>query len=425
VRARPPVLEVITHVVAESSRGRRTLWEPGRLTVSETELKPLWTGLPGVLGVELHVVRPGDPVRLVNVLDAVEPTIKVESPMATFPGALGACEAAGAGKTRRLAGLAVIGVANIRASHEISQLDVVPDGDAVIDMAGPAADYSYWSSTQNLVLCFDCDPSVHLPDVDRSIRRATLECARALAGQVPSEAGPDDVETFSLGPAEDAPPVCVILQVAAEGPLVDTYLYGASLKGAVPTVLDPREVLDGALTAGQYDWAGVRNPTHFYQRSDLLLRLLRAHGSDVDLRGVVLTLAYLPSAAEKERMAMMAAKLARQLGCGGAILTTFSSGNSQTDTMLTCRACEHLGIRTVALLAETNAGLTDHVPEADALVSVGNEEELLPPWEPDEVIGGDVLLDGQPATEPRPLPLVSYLGALCQMGDMRVRATSA
>ena len=181
----------------------------------------------------------------------------------------------------------------------------------------------------------------------------------------------------------------------------------------------------GALTAGQYDWAGVRNPTYFDQRSDLLLRLLRAHGSRIDLRGVVLTLAYLPSAFEKQRMAMMAARLAQQLGAQGAILTTFSSGNSHTDTMLTCRACERLGIRTVTLVAETNAGLTDHVPEADAIVSVGNEEELVAEWEPAEVIGGDVMLDGQPAREPRPLPLVSYLGALSQMGDMRVRAAPA
>ena len=68
--------------------------------------------------------------------------------------------------------------------------------------------------------------------------------------------------------------------------------------------------------------------------------------------------------------------------------------------MLTCRACERLGIRTVVLVAETNAGLTDHVPEADAMVSVGNEEELVAEWRARRVVGGDVMLDGQPAREP-------------------------
>jgi len=412
--------------VEDLVQGSGTAWEDGCLTVSEASLEPLWSGLPGILEVRLHVVRPGEPVRLVNVLDAVEPALKTAEPQATFPGALGTLKPVGIGPTRRLSGVAVLATADLRASHEVTALDVVPDGDSLVDMAGPGAAFSHWSATGNVVLSFRCDPAVRLPDVDRSIRRVTLAFARALAEEVPAESPPDDVEILSWGEVSgEMPRVCVVLQVAAEGPLADTYFYGASLKGAVATVLDPREVLDGALTAGQYDWAGVRNPTHFYQRSDLLLRLLRAHGSRVDLRGVVLTLAYLPSAFEKRRMAMMAAKLAQQLGAQGAILTTFSSGNSHTDTMLTCRACERLGIGTVMLVAETNAGLTDHVPEADAIVSVGNEEELVAEWEPAEVIGGDVMLDGQPAREPRPLPMVSYLGALSQMGDMRVRAAPA
>ena len=64
------------------------------------------------------------------------------------------------------------------------------------------------------------------------------------------------------------------------------------------------------------------------------------------------------------------------------ICTTFSSGNSHTDTMLTVRACEAAGIATTALVCETNGGLTDHVPEADCLVSTGNEDELLEPVDP-------------------------------------------
>ncbi len=95
---------------------------------------------------------------------------------------------------------------------------------------------------------------------------------------------------------------------------------------------------------------------------------------------MILALAYLPSAFDKERTAQLAAGLAQKIGADAAVLTTFQTGNSHTDTMLTCRACERLGIRTVLLLAETNGGLTDHVPEADCIVSVGNEEELVPEW---------------------------------------------
>jgi glycine reductase len=216
----------------------------------------------------------------------------------------------------------------------------------------------------------------------------------------------------------------VILQVASEGPLVDTYLYGRRLEGLVPTLLDPREVLDGALTAGQYDWAGSRDPTYFFQRSSLLRELLRRHGTDLRFCGVVLTLGYLPSAFEKERSALMAAGLARQIGADAAVLTTFQTGNSHTDTMLTCRACERLGVRTVLLLAETNAGLTDHVPEADCVISVGNEEELVAEWRPERVVGGEVTWTGRPALAAGPAPVVSYLGSICQLGDMKLRAVS-
>ena len=100
---------------------------------------------------------------------------------------------------------------------------------------------------------------------------------------------------------------------------------------------------------------------------------------------------------------MLAAKVAGELGADGAIVTTDAGGNSHTDTMLTVRACEQAGIRAVALVAEMG-GLTDHVPEADAIVSVGNAEELVPEWRPEHVVGGDVLLDGRPATDVRAGP---------------------
>ena len=281
---RGSVLEVSSHAVQELREATYTAWEDGCLKVSEASLEPLWAGMPGILEARLRIVRPGDPVRLVNVLDAVEPALKTAEPQTTFPGALGTLKPAGVGPTRRLSGVAVLATADLRASHEVTALDVVPDGDSLVDMAGPGAAFSHWSATRNVVLSFRCDPAVRLSDVDRSMRRVTLALARALAQEVPGETPPDDVELLSWGEVSgELPRVCVILQVAAEGPLADTYFYGASLKGAVATMLDPREVLDGALTAGQYDWAGVRNPTHFYQRSDLLLRLLRAHGPPVDL----------------------------------------------------------------------------------------------------------------------------------------------
>ena len=88
--------------------------------------------------------------------------------------------------------------------------------------------------------------------------------------------------------------------------------------------------------------------------------------------------------------------------------------------MLTVRALERLGIRTCAILAETNGGLTDHVPEADCLVSVGNEDELLEPWTPELVVGGD-----RQAMVGQPVALRSYLGSTGETGDFDLQAVPA
>jgi len=216
------------------------------------------------------------------------------------------------------------------------------------------------------------------------------------------------------------PRVCAILQVASEGPFLDTFLYGSPMLGMMPTLLDPRELLDGAVTSGTYDWAGVRNPTFLYQRNGLVRELLTSDGQRLRFAGLILALGYLDSGFEKQRSAMLAGGLALQLGADGAVCTTFGSGNSHTDTMLTVRACERLGIRTVAIVAETNGGLTDHVPEADVIVSTGNEDELVPGWEPAEIVGGAT---GVAAGSPVPAAL--YLGSVSEMGDLAWTAVPA
>ena len=423
-RRRDLPLEVSTYSVSEVVAGPETGFSAGRLTVDCAAIERAALDEPGLLGLQVRVVRPGDPVRVTNVLDAVEPCVKAGDPTTTFPGAAGTLSLAGTGRTHRLAGVAVLPTADFRATHDVTELSVYPDGDSFVDMDGPGAYLAAWSRTVNVVLSFECDPAVSLAHIDSSIRAFTLRVARDLAATT-LDAEPDDRETFAL-PAVDGglPSICVVLQVASEGPLVDTYLYGRSLEGLVPTLLDPREVLDGALTAGQYDWAGSRDPTAFFQRSSLLLELLRRHGRDLDFAGVILALGYLPSAFEKRRSALLSARLAHQIGADGAVLTTFQTGNSHTDTVLTCQACERLGVGTAVLFAETNAGLTDWVPEADCVVSTGNEEELVPEWRPQLVVGGETMCSGRSAGAAGPVPVVSYLGAVCQMGDMRLQAVS-
>lgn len=400
-------------VTSVATGGETSSWNSARLTVDADAIGTVAAVEPAIEAVRVDVVRPGDSVRIANVLDVVEPAVRVDDPAATFPGALGDLSLAGRGRTNRLEGVGVVPVARLAGLAEGEAADLP---DSFIDMDGPGAAHTRWSSTTNVVLDFDVRGEAPVAEIDRAIRRAALRTARDLAAATIG-AEPGSVEVIpppsAIAGGGDLPSVAVILQVGSEGPLLDTYYYGHPLLGCSPIVMDPREVLDGALTNGAYDWAAARNPTAFYQRSTLVRELTAMNGERLRFAGVIVALGYLDSGFEKARSAMLSAQLAQRLGADGVVCTTFETGNSHTDTMLTVRACERLGIRTTAILAETNGGLTDHVPEADCLVSVGNEEELVGAWTPARVIGGDDARVG------RLVPGWAYLGAASQMGDMR------
>ena len=415
-RPADPPLGLGTYEVVEASPGPLTSWEAGNLVVDLESLRGSAAKEPAVEAVEVHLVRPGDPVRVANVLDAVVPHVKADDPEATFPGVLGRLAPAGRGRSNRLGGVTVLSVCDLRAAGLVEQDELY---ETFVDRAGPGAERSSFGSTTNVVLTFTPRPGAPAADVDLAVRRAGLRVARDLAATTIGSA-PDREETFRpIGTGddgEDLPRVAAILQVGSEGSFLDTFLYGLRMEGLVPTLLDPREVLDGALTNGAYEWAGSRNATAFYQRSALIHELFEADGKSLRFAGLIVALGYLNTAFEKQRSAMLSARLAQLLGADGVVCTTFETGNSHTDTMLTVRACEHLGIRTTAIVTETNGGLTDHVPEADCIVSVGNEDELVPAWSPDRVIGASAGRAGEP------VPTWAYLGATCQTGDMRWRA---
>jgi glycine reductase complex component B subunit alpha and beta len=417
-RMRRPPWELATYVADDIVSADTNAWDDGRLHLDIGSFAAA-TADPALASVQIDVVRPDDPVRIANVLDAVLPDVKPDGADRTFPGALGGLALAGRGRTNRIDGVAVLSVCDWLAAG-YTQPDEFPD--SLVDMAGPGAAMTRWGRTLNVVVRCEPAPGAPLGDVDRAVRRASLRVARELAATtIDMEASRvDTIERPRADVDPDLPAICAILQVASEGPLTDTFLYGQEVGGIVPTPLDACELLDGALTNGAYDWPAVRNLTASYQDSSLVRSLLAGHGERLRFAGVILALGYLDTAFEKQRSAMLSARLAESLGADGVVCTTFSSGNSHTDTMLTVRACESLGIRTTAIVSETNGGLTDHVAEADSIVSVGNEDQLVDPWTPDRVIGTE-----RPVRAGKPVPTWAYLGACVQTGDMSLTAVPA
>ncbi|MEP6759599.1 MAG: glycine/sarcosine/betaine reductase component B subunit, partial [Actinomycetota bacterium] len=358
-------------------------------------------GEPALAEATVEVVRPGDPVRVSNVLDVVLPDVLLDN-----------------AHLHRLDGVAVVTVCDwLGAGYpEATELPA-----SLIDMAGPGSDRSPWGSTVNVVLRCVPAPGTSVTDADAAIRRGAADLARELAR---ATSGHEPTAIANLGaPAfadSSLPGVVLIMQVASEGPLVETFWEGRPLGVFEPHVIRVRDVLTGSLANGAYDWPGVRNVTAVYQDNAMIRELSAADGTSVRFLGVILAPGYLDGAMQKRLAAEASASIAEHLGAAAAICTTFSSGDSHTDTMLAVQACERLGIRTVALVCETNGGLTDHVPEATSLISTGNEDELVEAWTPDRVIGGTRL-----ALVGERVAAVHYVGGLVQTGDARWTAVLA
>jgi sarcosine reductase len=369
-------------------------------------------------GAEVEIVPPGAPVRVTHVLDAVEPRIRPDGRRA-FPTE----GKAGEGRTNRLDGVVVLSCLDFPAEER-----PLHEQESIVDLGGPGAAYTPFSGETCVVATFRAREGARNEELEAHVREQTLSLAERLA-QPTVEAEPEQVETFELGDAEGLPRVAALIQLSDLGPLYYQYVYGDPAgQAGLPRIVDPAEVLDGAVTCGEYHWAAMRNPTLFFQRNALVRTLYREHGNRLHFAGVVLMRGYEQSADDKQRAAEAAAARARELGADGVIITTDAGGNSHTDVMLTCRACEQAGIRTTVILAEetdpesTRPILTDWVPEADSIVSTGNVEELVEAWAPQRVLGGDTLLDGRYAKEAGPVPVRNYLGAANQMGQTALGA---
>ena len=392
-------LEIATFAVDEVVEGTQTGWSDRRLTVSLPQLA-VGAGEPALAEATVEVVRPGDRVRISNVLDVVLPDVRVRDL-----------------RLHRLAGVAVITVCDWLAAgyEEAEELPV-----SLIDMGGPASDRSPWGGSINLVLRCMPAPGGGVPEVDAAIRREAWRVGRALAA-VTAEQEPTEVITVGGSSGDSSlPNIALVLQVASEGPLVDTFWDEEPLGEFEPRIVSAKDVLSGSLNNGAYDWPGVRNVTAIYQDSAPIRDLSAADGSTLNFAGVILAPGYLDGAIQKRLAARSSASLAADLGVDGVIVTTFSSGNSHTDTMLTVQECERRGIATVALVCETNGGLTDHVPEATSLISTGNEDELVEAWTPERVIGGQ-----ERAAVGERIAAVHFVGGLVQTGDARWTAVPA
>lgn len=386
-------LVVGEYPIRDIAFGGRTVLEGERLVVNPADLEAIAAEEDGLAGIEAAVARPGEAVRIVHVLDAVEAMVKVEGPGTVYPGFLGPAVTVGRGVTNKLTGMLVVSTTEFP--------EPMPGGlafrEGIIDMTGPGRSYCQASDTTNLVLRYQPRPGVSNAQLDDAARRTTLRIAQFL-GRASHGPPPANRRILELGPVSaNLPRVAYIDQLMSQTLMTRTFVYGQELGDSLPTLVHPNELIDGAIVTGNYK-NSQKVATYLHANKPVMMELYRRHGIDLNFVGMVINRGHRDNHALKERGAQFAAKLAVLIGAEGAVVAFEGGGNAIVDFMLTVQACEQLGIRAVAEMyehARVGSGeftIVYHVPEADAIISRGGSGEVFTAPAVDRVLGGSTRL---------------------------------
>lgn len=405
--------------------GKKTIVEGGVLYVNKNELIALALQDDRLSEAKVELARPGEEVRIIPVKDVIEPRVKISGSGEFFPGIIGKIGTVGTGKTNVLRGAALVTVGRIVGYQE-----------GFIDMTGPGAQYSPFSETNNVVLILQPIDGLASHAHEEAVRLAGLRVA-AYLGKACKNVTPDETQVYELSPVTNTtlPKVAYVYSLLSEGLLHDTYLYGVDVKKILPTLIHPNEVMDGAIVSGNCVSACDKHTTYHHLNNPVIKELYRRHGKDLNFIGVVVTNLNV-TLADKERSTDYASKLAKFIGAEGAIVTEEGFGNPDTDMMMLCKKLEEYGIKTV-LITDEYAGrdggsqsLADAVPQADAIISVGNANEVitLPPMK--HIIGdlksADVIAGGfvgcVTANGGINIEIQAIMGSTCQLGFGKLTA---
>jgi glycine reductase len=404
--------------------GAETSIENHTLSIDRQQLIALLEQEPLFDRVEVQLARPGESCRILRVLDVLEPRYRLNGP--NFPGALDGTGLVGDGHTRALKNVAVV---------ESDQMATRSRN--LIDMSGPATEYSPIANTHNVVLLPYPKKNTDRDEYKLAVKKAGLKTAAYLAAAAKALT-PDETQVFELPPValnqgpKNLPRIAYIFPMHShQHPTQqnEPVFYGSNIQGFMPTIVHPNEILDGALmfSYSAYTW--------FAQNHPVIYELYRRHGKDLWFAGVVLTVA--PAVvAEKERHAYLNARLAKEvLNADGIIATKIGGGAVDTDLMLTYTRAEEMGMKAALIIMERypDTGIT-FVPEnVNALVTPGLTRDAITLPTVDRVIGGETLyLDNEnpdntnpdlapvPANQEITVWLGDLVGAISQTGASRL-----
>ncbi len=400
--------------------GEKTSYENGILTVNKQEALSFIKEDEHITEAELHIVKPGDMVRLCPVKEAIEPRVKLNGD-ALFPGYTGELRQAGDGITHALKECSILVVGKHWGGFQ----------DGLIDMGGEGAKYTYYSQLKNIVIVADTDEDFEKREQqkkNKALRIAGHKFAEYIGGCVKNLV-PEDVETFKLDPitkrdesTNKLPSVVYVMQPQSQMEEMgyNDLVYGWDANHMVPTLMHPNEILDGAVVSGSFMPCSSKWSTYDFQNAPVIKKLYSEHGKTLNFLGVIMSNLNV-ALEQKQRSAMYVAQIAKSLGADGAIVAEEGYGNPDADFVACIVALEDAGVKTVGITNECTGRDGQSQPlvsldeKLNAIVSCGNVSELveLPPmpvvlgelealardglsggWADDEILGPSVRPDG-------------------------------
>jgi len=431
------MLRLVEHQVEAVAAGPAGL-AGGVLRLDLEALERLATEDRRIASARVALAAPGDRTRVVNVLDVFDARRKEGGP--TYPGLDGPPQPAGSGRLHRLSGFQIVATGLLPAGEG----GLMVPRRAFIDFWGEGAARSPFADACTVVLDITLRPGMDdKAEADDAVRRALVRLSTAI-GDLAVDLPPDRETEYPAAweraaAAPDLPKVAYVYQIQSQGALVDTFLYGTALAGLHPTLLDPVEVLDGALVSGNHQ--RLPTPTFLHVNNPVLLRLAAEHGRTINLLPAVLMEGHQITTPAKERGAAHAVQLLRYLGADGIVCTQEGGGMSIVDQMLTIEKAAEAGIATVGVTYEMagtdgeDRPLIHYTRAASHLVSTGNRDELVTLEAPDRVIGAAAIDEGAGYSSERSeqldltgaveVPSWCVYGSISQVGGSRMRGIAA
>jgi len=372
-------LELANYPVNRLSFGPTTRYSERALEVNKREITELALHDPRIIAAELAIVRPGESVRVTGIRDVVEPRVKVGGEAQVFPGVTTPVIPVGEGRTNRLSGMTLVTAAEYEG---VIRTGTTAQRSAILDMNGPGAELTTFSQFPNLVLTLRLPPDLPEFEAHQAIQHAEYRTAQILAEATVGQQ-PENVETHDLNPGQlKLPRAVLVIGCITEGEHLPSGVgyYGLPIRESLSTVVHPNELIDGAVTGNTVKTVSYYPTTWDWQNHPLALALARQHGHTFDFAGVILQRIRFESFQEKEVAAHNASQVARALHADVALVTWLGSGNAFLEVMLTVRALEDKGIRTVLVTYEyggkngTDSPLLFYDPSADAVISTGTRD---------------------------------------------------